>query len=53
MPGPYRGQKRILESLDVELQTIVSHYIYAGNWTLVFRKNQGSLTAEPSLQPNI
>ena len=38
-PSAYGGQKRILNPLELELQMSVSHYVCAGNQTLVFRKS--------------
>lgn len=35
MPGPHRGQKRALDTLEVELQVVVSYRASAGNWTWV------------------
>lgn len=40
MSGAYGGQERVLESLELELQTVVSHYVGAGNRSM-----------EPSFQP--
>lgn len=39
LPGAYAGQKRALDSLRLELQTIVSWHVDAGIWTLVLWKN--------------
>ena len=49
----HRGQKRALDHLELELQMTVSHCVDAGNLTQAPRENsQGSLTAEPYLQPH-
>ena len=37
--GAGRGQKRLLESLELELQVAVSHYVGAGNGTRVLWKS--------------
>lgn len=39
VPGPCEGQKRILDLLDMELQTTVSHHANAGSQTWVFCKS--------------
>ena len=46
-----RGQKRVLDPLELELQMVVSHHMVVGNQTQVLLKAQPVLlTAEPSLQ---
>lgn len=39
MSGALRGQKRTLNLLGLELQTVLSHHMGAGNLTLVLWKN--------------
>lgn len=31
MPGAHRGQKRVLDPLELELQTVVKHHVGTGN----------------------
>lgn len=44
------GQKRSLDSLEMELWMVVSHYENTGNWIQVLWKTDKALTIEPSLQ---
>lgn len=46
MPGAYRGQKRVLELLELELEMVVSHHVGAGN--LLLWKNSKCASAKPS-----
>ena len=52
MPGiRFRDQKRTSDSLELELQTVVSSQVGAENWTQDLWKNsQWFLSADPSLQ---
>lgn len=34
VPDDNRGLKRILDSLELKLQMVVSHHLHSGNWTL-------------------
>lgn len=46
-----RGQKRASHPLELNLETVVSHYVHAGNMNLGLLKEQPvHLTLEPSLQ---
>lgn len=49
LPGAHICQKRA-DSLEVELQVVVSCQVGAGNWTGVLWKQQDPLASEPSLQ---
>lgn len=51
IPGTCRGQKRMLKSLKLELQTFVCSHIVSGNWTLCSGWAANTLSSEPSLQP--
>lgn len=44
-----RGQERVLEPLELELQMFVGHRMSAGKWTQVIYKNNKYSTTEPSL----
>lgn len=46
MPSTYRGQKRALDSLKLELQMFGSHHVGAGTEPIV----SGFLTSKLSLQ---
>lgn len=50
----HRGQKKVLDSLQLELQTDVSHHVGSGDRTRDHRKNkqQVLLSAELSPQPH-
>ena len=43
MPGACLGQKRALDTLELELWTLVGPHVHAGNWTSVLCKNTGVL----------
>ena len=43
VPAAFRGQKRASDSLGLELQTVVSHHVDAGNWTWVLCENKSAL----------
>lgn len=34
VPDDNRGLKRILDSMELKLQMVVSHHLHSGNWTL-------------------
>lgn len=52
MPGAHRTRKGILDVLELELETVMSFLVGAGNWTRVFLPEQHVLlTTEQSLQP--
>lgn len=50
----HRGQKRVLDSLQLDLQVDVSHHVGSGKWTRDHckSKQQVLLSAELSLQPH-
>lgn len=48
MPGASGGQERVLDTLELKLQTVESHYMYIGNLTQVLQKML--LTAELSIK---
>lgn len=49
MNGGHRGEKRALDSMDLELQEPVRHHVEAGNWTQVLcQSSQVILTSEPA-----
>lgn len=50
MPGIHRGQKRVSDPQEHELQTVISLCVGARNQTWVLQE-RSLLTAEPSLQP--
>ena len=50
VPGAHRSQQRRLGTLELELQTIESHHVGAGNQIQVLWKSS-LFTSEPSLQP--
>lgn len=39
VPDDHAGQKRVSDNLEMELQTVVSHHMGAGNLTQVLCKN--------------
>lgn len=49
MSGFRKDQRTVFVFLDVKLQTIVHHHVYAGTWTQIICEN--SYTTELSLQP--
>lgn len=49
VPGALRGQERTLNALKLELQTILSYCVGAGNQILAPQSEL--LTAEPSISP--
>lgn len=52
MLDAYRGQKKVLDPLKLELQMVGSYHMGTGNWTSVLcQEQQVLLTIEPFLQP--
>lgn len=51
MPGACRGKRRVSDPLELELLTVVSCPVDAGNETVVLWKNSRSSNHEQSLQP--
>ena len=47
----HRGQKKVVDPLQLDLQPMVSCRVGAGDWSWVLEKQQEILTAEPLLQP--
>jgi hypothetical protein len=39
MPGAYKSQKKVLEPLELESQTIVGHHVDFGKWTHIVSKS--------------
>ena len=39
MPGAHGGQEKVMDSLRLELQMVVSHHVAAGNQTWVLYKS--------------
>jgi hypothetical protein len=48
MPGAFGGQKKALHSLGLELKTVVTHHVGAGNQTRDLWKNS-FLALQPPL----
>jgi hypothetical protein len=40
--GAWGGREKALDSLELELQMVVSHYVGVGNWTQALYKNKFS-----------
>jgi hypothetical protein len=40
VPGAQRGQKKVSDALELELQVVVSYYVDSGNQTWVFCKDK-------------
>lgn len=38
--GAHKGQKGVSDSMELELQTVISHYVGVGNWTQLLCKNR-------------
>lgn len=51
MPCDFRSQKRILYSLEIELQMVVSHYVVSETQTRSSLEHQMLETAKPSISP--
>lgn len=51
VPGAKRGQKRVLDSLGLELLVVMSHHVGAMNWIRTSGTTIVFFIAELSLQP--
>lgn len=48
--GAYRGQKKVMDALELELQVVVSHHLGAENESGSSLREVSALTIETSLQ---
>lgn len=47
--GVHGGQRRVLDPLELELWTVVTHYVGTENWTQVLWRTSSAVATEPPL----